>query len=101
MRDAPSDRPVGAGTASCMPKRRMAARRFAVALLASACAALAIPSIVAAQELLDDAAQLRQLLEASDEARLDRNPLYGLYRGDTRRAALHGDYISAAYVEAE
>ncbi len=50
---------------------------------------------------MDAGARLRSLLDASDEALLDRNPLYALYRGDTRRAAQHGDYISPAYVQAE
>lgn len=45
--------------------------------------------------------RLRSLLDNSDEAFLDRNPIYALYRGDTRRAARHGDYISQAYVDAE
>ncbi len=46
-------------------------------------------------------ARLRSLLDASDEALLDRNPIFALYRGDTRRAAQHGDYLSPAYVQAE
>ena len=49
----------------------------------------------------DPSAQLRRLLDTSDEAFLDRNPIYALYRGDTRRAASHGDFISQAYVDAE
>ena len=60
-----------------------------------------MPWSAGAQDQADDAARLRQLLDASDEALLDRNPIYGLYRGDTRRAGLHGDFISAAYVEGE
>ena len=32
---------------------------------------------------------------------LDRNPAYALYRGDTRRAAHFGDFVSAAYVNEE
>lgn len=31
-----------------------------------------------------------ELLAASDEAYLDHNPIDALYRGDTRRSALHG-----------
>ena len=41
------------------------------------------------------------MLEASDEAELDRNSIYGIFRGDLRRAAVYGDYISEAYVAAE
>lgn len=47
------------------------------------------------------AARLRALLDASDEGTLDRNPIYGIYRGDLRRAAQHGDYLSDAYIAAE
>jgi uncharacterized protein (DUF885 family) len=53
------------------------------------------------QPTVDASARLRSLLDASDEALLDRNPIYGLYRGDTRRAAQHGDFISEAYVDEE
>ena len=49
----------------------------------------------------DTVVRLRSLLATSDEAYLDRNPIEALYRGDTRRAARHGDYISSAYVDAE
>ena len=49
----------------------------------------------------DASSKLRELLEASDEAELDRNPIYGIFRGDLRRAAVYGDYISEAYVAAE
>jgi uncharacterized protein (DUF885 family) len=45
--------------------------------------------------------QLRQLLDASDEAQLERNPIYGLFRGDLRRAGQFGDHLSDAYIEAE
>jgi uncharacterized protein (DUF885 family) len=72
-------------------------------MVLSACswAAAALPWPLKAQETADEAARLRRLLDESDEALLDRNPIYGLYRGDTRRAAGHGDFVSAAYVEAE
>jgi uncharacterized protein (DUF885 family) len=72
-------------------------------MVLSACswAAAALPWPLKAQETADEAARLRRLLDESDEALLDRNPIYGLYRGDTRRAGLHGDFISVAYVEAE
>jgi uncharacterized protein (DUF885 family) len=76
-------------------------RRFVIALLACASSACGGLSVLPEQPPLDGSTRLRSLLHASDEALLDRNPLFGLYRGDTRRAALHGDYISPAYVDAE
>lgn len=45
--------------------------------------------------------QFRALLEASDEAGLDRKPLFALYRGDLRRAGQFGDFLSDRYIEAE
>ncbi len=47
------------------------------------------------------AGQLRALFNASDEAQLARNPIFGLFRGDMRRADQFGDYISDAYLAAE
>ncbi len=47
------------------------------------------------------AAALRRLMSETDEAFLDRHPIFGLFRGDLRRAAGHGDFISAAYVDNE
>ena len=44
---------------------------------------------------------LRALLAASDEAKLKRNPIQALLRGDPRYADLFGDYISDAYFAAE
>ena len=79
----------------------MLRRRLAAVLVALACLAAAWPQVAGAQQPADDAERLRLLMAASDEAYLDRNPIDGLYRGDMRRAALHGDYISEAYVEAE
>jgi uncharacterized protein (DUF885 family) len=80
----------------------MPGRRTAIVLCASACAAAALPWRAGAQAVEgDDAARLRRLLDASDEALLDRNPIWALYRGDTRRAGQHGDFVSAAYVEGE
>ncbi len=70
--------------------------------LLGACAAPSAPPRSASTHASNDAgARLRSLLDASDEALLERNPLYALYRGDTRRAAQHGDYLSPAYVQAE
>jgi len=75
---------------------RLGIAGFVTACLLSACASGgggALP--------VDAGVRLRRLMDASDEAYLDRNPIDALYRGDTRRAAQHGDYISAAYVDAE
>ena len=74
-----------------------------VLIIVLACASSACGSLPATTERppSDASMRLRSLLEASDEAFLDRNPIDALYRGDTRRAARHGDFISAAYVEAE
>ena len=69
-----------------------------LACVSSACGGL---SVAPERAPSDASTRLRNLLDASDEALLDRNPIFGLYRGDTRRAALHGDYISPAYVDAE
>jgi uncharacterized protein (DUF885 family) len=49
----------------------------------------------------DAGAALRALMDATDEAFLDRHPIFGLYRGDLRRAAGHGDFVSRAYVDGE
>ncbi|MCU0759824.1 MAG: DUF885 domain-containing protein [Steroidobacteraceae bacterium] len=44
---------------------------------------------------------LRALFVQSDEARLARNPLDALFRGDLRHADRFGDYLSDAYFAAE
>jgi uncharacterized protein (DUF885 family) len=77
--------------------------RGASLVLACVLGACAGPSTLplASADAAAAATRLRALLAASDEAYLDRNPIDALYRGDTRRAAQHGDYISAAYVDAE
>jgi uncharacterized protein (DUF885 family) len=77
----------------------MLLRRVTAFVLACALGACATPGAPPAAG--DASERLRSLLAASDEAYLDRNPIDALYRGDTRRAAQHGDYISAAYVQAE
>jgi uncharacterized protein (DUF885 family) len=73
--------------------------------LPSACAVVAPPSpqaASAASGAQDEAAtRLHRLLDASDEAMLDRNPIWGIFRGDLRRAAQFGDYLSDAYIAAE
>ncbi len=47
------------------------------------------------------ARDLHQLFKDSDEASLQRNPLYGIFRGDMRYADRFGDYITDAYFAAE
>ena len=47
------------------------------------------------------ARELHQLFKGSDEASLQRNPLYGIFRGDMRYADRFGDYITDAYFAAE
>jgi len=74
----------------------LAASLFLSAWLLSSCSTVSTPNTSA-----DASSKLRELLEASDEAELDRNPINGIFRGDLRRAAVYGDYISEAYVVAE
>jgi uncharacterized protein (DUF885 family) len=79
-------------------------------LLASAAlAALALPSVANAQAdriaagpmVETPSAKLTQLFIASDEARLQRNPLQALFRGDARYADRFGDGVTDAYFAAE
>jgi uncharacterized protein (DUF885 family) len=67
---------------------------FLLAVLAAA-GAVAAPAAESAHQ------RLQQLLAASDEAALQRNPMQALYRGDPRYADNFGDYISDAYFAAE
>lgn len=55
----------------------------------------------AAAQAADAGRRLRLLMDASDEAALARAPVLALYRGDTRRAAQHGLFGSAADVATE
>ena len=66
---------------------------------AVAAPAVAVPAVnpVAAT----DAARLRALFNASDEASLDRNPIGRLFRGDLSHAGEFGDGLSDAYLAAE
>jgi uncharacterized protein (DUF885 family) len=74
---------------------------LAFALICSA-SAFADPPHGAAKDVhVRAATQLRELLAASDEATLQRNPLQALQRGDLRYAAIFGDYITDAYFAAE
>ncbi len=56
---------------------------------------------VAAAPASKAATDLRALFNASDEASLARNPIFGIFRGDLRRADQFGDFISDAYIAAE
>lgn len=55
----------------------------------------------AAAQAAEAGRRLRLLMESSDEAALARSPVLALYRGDTRRAAQHGLFGSAADVATE
>jgi uncharacterized protein (DUF885 family) len=46
-------------------------------------------------------ARLTALFAADDEASLKRNPINGLFRGDTRYADRLGDYVTDAYFDGE
>jgi len=45
--------------------------------------------------------RLFRLFKESDEAQLQRNPLFGIFRGDLRYADQFGDYVSDAYYAGE
>ncbi len=79
----------------------MPLQRIAGLILTGVVCACAAPALITEPASNDATVRLRSLLAASDEAYLDRNPIDALYRGDTRRAAQHGDYLSPAYVLAE
>lgn len=75
---------------------------FLVLLLVACTPALAQPpSTTSTTNAQTQAAHLRALFAASDEAMLKRNPLQALFRGDMRYASQFGDYISDAYFAAE
>ena len=82
--------------------------RLAFTLLASAAViTTALPAVSHAKPAAkpatkpDAAAELKQLFADSDEATLVRNPIGALFRGDLRYADRLGDYITAAYFDAE
>ena len=87
--------------------RAARSHRFAACLLAASL--LTAPALAAKTKAAPAAAQKAQtedqklfaLFAASDEANLKRNPIYGLFRGDTRYADRFGDYITDAYFEGE
>jgi len=68
-----------------------------LALLAAAAADAQVPGPAAASA--HD--RLQQLLAASDEAFLQRNPMQALFRGEPRYADRFGDYITDDYFAAE
>jgi len=74
---------------------------LALLLLASAPALAQPPSTASTANAQTQAARLRALFAASDEAMLKRNPLQALFRGDMRYASQFGDYISDAFFAAE
>lgn len=69
--------------------------------LAPAMPALAQAPATTTAKAETPAAALRALFNASDEAQLARNPIFGIFRGDMRRADQFGDYISDAYLAGE
>ncbi|WP_332811017.1 DUF885 domain-containing protein [Sphingomonas sp.] len=74
---------------------------LALLLLASAPALAQPPSTALTTNAQTQAARLRALFAASDEAMLKRNPLQALFRGDMRYASQFGDFINDAYFAAE
>ena len=76
-------------------ENRKAQRRKARAAVARA----ETPAKATAAQTEDQ--KLFALFAASDEANLKRNPIYGLFRGDTRYADRLGDYLSDAYFDGE
>jgi uncharacterized protein (DUF885 family) len=74
----------------------------ATALVALAAPAIAqAPAPAAAAKADTPSARLAALFAASDEANLQRNPLFAMFRGDMRYADQFGDYITDAYLAAE
>jgi len=57
------------------------------------------PTVTAPAETPHD--RLFRLFKESDEAQLQRNPLFGVFRGDLRYADQFGDYVSDAYYAGE
>lgn len=73
-----------------------------VTIMGAGCAEQPQPTASAApSEAPSASAALRRLFSESDEARLHRNPLDALERGDLRFADQFGDYLSNDHVTAE
>ena len=68
---------------------------------APALAQTAAPAAAPAAANASEHDRLFALFAASDEARLKRNPLSALFRGDMRYADRLGDFLTPAYNEAE
>lgn len=87
----------------------MTPTRLLTALLLASAAAGAAPAIAqdapsanaapVATETAHD--RLFRLFARSDEDNLQRNPIFGIFRGDLRYADQFGDYLSNAYLAAE
>ncbi|HEU0199324.1 MAG TPA: DUF885 domain-containing protein [Burkholderiaceae bacterium] len=95
--------PLFCGTATAVG-RRVLTTVLASALLAAGCATpLSSPprdsSLASGRET--KSARLAQLMAASDEAFLVRNPVVALRRGDLRFAAQFGEDLSDRYIAAE
>lgn len=77
-------------------------RSITAFLLATAlpCSALAAQPVASATKSTA-AAQLKTLLEESDEGLIRRNPINAIFRGDMRYADRLGDYVTPAYFAAE
>lgn len=74
----------------------------AVPALAGAQASTTVPTAgVPAGDAAAEGAKLRQIFDDSDEARLRRNPVEAIFRGDLRYADRLGDYLTPAYEKAE
>ena len=80
---------------------RLGAALAALTLAMPAMAQQPAAQAAAGQVADTPSAKLAQLFTASDEANLKRNPLYALFRGDTRFSDQFGDYITDAYLAAE
>ncbi len=63
--------------------------------------AQASPSTTPAGDVAVEGAKLRQIFADSDEAKLKRNPVEAIFRGDLRYADRLGNYLTDAYEEAE
>jgi uncharacterized protein (DUF885 family) len=81
--------------------------RLRILILSTVSAALLTPVIASAQTAASTAsvsaesAKLRKIFADSDEAQLKRNPLFALYRGDTRFGGQFGDFITDQYYSRE
>ncbi|WP_177179164.1 DUF885 family protein [Sphingomonas sp. OV641] len=72
----------------------------AASATAQVAAAASAPSVPAGDTAVEGA-KLRQIFSDSDEARLRRNPVEAIFRGDLRYADRLGDYLTPAYERAE